>query len=98
MKDFVEKHQGSKDVFLEKVQPIKEQTVNLGNTVNRLYRKYQQGLIPEKILITELQTLQKRADEIKNQLAHIPLPPPDCQDFDQACQNLFYTVFNLFLF
>ncbi len=36
--------------------------------------------------------------ELYHQFGNILIPPEDCKDYDQACQNIFATIHNMFLY
>ena len=98
MKEFVEEHQGSKDEILNGLQEIKRQMILLGNQASDLFGRKQRGLISEETLIAEIRVLEGKANDFYHESGNLPFPPPDCKDFDDACQNLFATVHDLFLY
>jgi len=98
MTDFVDYHQGDKGAFLEDLTPIRQNMVALGNKAAARFSQYQQAKITEEQLISEMQAMASEADRLYDLSGNLPFPPPECKDFDQACQNLFATVHNMFLF
>lgn len=97
MKSFVDEHQSDKGEFLEHLRPIKERMITLGAKATQLFRRYQQEVITENALVSQLQILEKDADALYKESSNLTIPPLDCKDYDQVCQNLFATVHNMFL-
>ena len=36
--------------------------------------------------------------ELYFQAGNIPMPPEDCKDYEQACQDIFATIHNMFVY
>ncbi len=98
MKDFFEENQATKGEFLDRLQPITHEMILFGKEAVGLFRQYQQEQISEAELIRTMQALEQKVRELDRQAGDLPFSPADCKDFDQACQNLFATVDNMFLY
>ena len=49
-------------------------------------------------MISQMQKMEPRVTEVYQLSGNIAFPPEDCKDYDQACQNVFATVDNMFLY
>ncbi|MBC8217238.1 MAG: hypothetical protein H8E73_02125 [Planctomycetes bacterium] len=98
MKDFVDDHRRDKGGFLEELEPIKKGMIALGNKAAQLFSQYQQAQVSEDKLISAMQSMAAEADRLYDLASNLSFPPPECKEYDQACQNLFVAVHNMFLF
>lgn len=97
-KDFLESHYGTKEEVLEAIYPILNEMVKLGKQAIDYFEKYHRGNISEDEFISKMRKMEPRVTELYLQLGNIPIPPEDCKDYDQACQNIFATIDDMFLY
>ena len=45
-----------------------------------------------------MQEMEPRVTELYHRSGNIPMPPEDCKEYDRACQNLFATIHDMFLY
>ncbi len=96
-KNFFENHSGTKEEVLEVTHPILREMVSLARQGINHFEKYNCGDISEDEFILKIKIIEPRITELYHQSSNIPMPPEDCKDYDQACQNIFATVTNMFL-
>jgi len=70
----------------------------LTNQAIEYYKRYCSGTLPEEEFIEMMQEIEPRITELYFQSGNIPMPPEDCKDYDQACQNVFATIHDIFLY
>lgn len=97
-KDFLESHSGTKEEFLERLSPILRDMINLAEIGIETFKAYRAEKISEEELIGRLQDLEPSVSHLYDLSGNIPIPPDDCNDYDQAAQNLFATIHDLFLY
>ncbi len=97
-KDFFESHFGTKEEVLEAIRPILDEMIELANEAINYFEKYRRKEISEDKFILKMQEMEPRVTELYHQSGNIPIPPEDCKEYDQACQNLFATIRDVFLY
>ncbi|HEC76396.1 MAG TPA: hypothetical protein ENI33_03950 [Thermoplasmatales archaeon] len=97
-KDFFESHFGTKEEVLEAIRPILNEMIKLAREAINYFEKYRREEISEDELILKMQEMEPRVTELYLQSGNIPMPPEDCKDYDQACQNIFATIHDMFLY
>jgi predicted HTH domain antitoxin len=98
MESFFETHSGTKNEVLTVLFKLLDEMDSSSKNVISLFNQYIEGDISEKDLIKEMQKLAPKIDQIYNESGNVPLPPPDCKDFYQACQNIFASFQNMALY
>jgi hypothetical protein len=96
--EFVAAHTASKGEFLDALTPELDSMLAIARGAITAFETYAQDEIPEDHFIQTMQSLGARADESYNKSADLPLAPADCREYDNACQALFGTAHNMFLF
>lgn len=97
-KNFFETHSGTKEEVLESIRPILNDMVELAKQAIEYFGEYRRGKIPEEEFITKMQKMEPRVTELYRQSGNIPIPPEDCKGYYQACQNIFATIHDMFLY
>jgi hypothetical protein len=97
-KNFFESHYGTKEEVLEAIRPILNEMVELAKKAIAYFEEYRCGNISEEEFISKMQKREPRVTELYPQSGNIPIPPEDCKDYYQACQNIFATIHNMFLY
>jgi len=97
-KNFFESLSGTKEEVLGAIRPILNEMVESAKLAIEHFEEYRRGNISEDELILRMQKMEPRVTELYLQSGNIPMPPEDCKDYDQACQNIFATVHNMFLY
>ena len=97
-KDSFESHFGTKEEVLEAIRPILDEMIELANEAINYFEKYRRKEISEDKFILKMQEMEPRVTELYHQSGNIPIPPEDCKEYDQACQNLFATIHDMFLY
>ena len=96
-KNFFESHSGTKEEVLEATHPILREMISLAKQGINCFEEYIRGDISENKFILKIKKIEPRITELYHQSSNIPMPPEDCKDYDQACQNIFATITNMFL-
>jgi len=89
---------GTKEEVLAAIDPILKEMVETAEQVIEGFKRYQCGNISEGDFISEIQKTEPRIAELYRQSGNIPKPPKECEDYDQACQNIFATIHDMFLY
>jgi len=97
-RQLLESKSAPKGEYLRVVQPIIREMVQFGQRAKQIFERYQAGKISEPDLISQIQNMEPRVTELYHLSGNIAFPPEDCKDYDQACQNVFATVDNMFLY
>jgi len=97
-KKFLESCQGTKEEVLEAIRPILSEMLKLAEKAINYFEKYQSGSIPKEEFISAMQKMEPKVTELYFQSGNIPLSPEDCKEYDQACQNIFATIHEMFLY
>jgi len=97
-KNFFESHSGTKEEVLEAIRPILNEMVKFAKQGIYYFEEYKCGDISEDEFILKMQKMEPRVTELYLRSGNIPMPPEDCKDYDQACQNIFATIHDMFLY
>jgi len=97
-KNFFERHSGTKEEVLEAIRPILNEMIKLAKQGINYFEEYKCKDISEDEFILKMQKMEPRVTELYLQSGNISMPPEDCKDYDQACQNIFATVHNMYLY
>ena len=97
-KNFFENSSGTKEEVLEAIRPILNEMVILAIQGINYFEEYKRGNISEDEFIIKMQKMKPRVTELYLQSGNIPMPPEDCKDYNQTCQNIFATIDNMFLY
>jgi hypothetical protein len=97
-KGFFESHSGTKEEVLEAIRPILNEMIELAREAINYFEKYRREEISEDEFILKMQEIAPRVTELYLQSGNIPMPPEDYKEYDQACQNIFATIHDMFLY
>jgi hypothetical protein len=98
MESLFETHSGTKNEVLTLLFKLLDEMDSVSQNAINLFKQYMEGDISENAFIKGMQQLAPKIDQIYNESGNVPLPPPDCKDFYQACQNIFATFQNIALY
>ncbi len=96
-KSVIEEYQGTKEDTLKAINSIKQEMLQKVNLGIKLFHGYEDNSISNKVFIRKMEKLEPIVQKLYMKANNIPLPPDDCKDYDQACQNLFAIIDNIFL-
>ena len=97
-KEFFESLSGTKEQVLDAINPILEEMVTLANRAITHFEEYRRGELSESEFISKMQEMEPKVTELCRKSGNIPTPPIECEDYDQACQNIFATISAMFLY
>ena len=97
-KNFFESLSGTKEEVLGAIRPILNEMVEYAKLAIKHFEEYHRENISEDELILRMQKMEPKVTELYLQSGNIPTPPEDCKDYDQACQNIFATIHDMFLY
>lgn len=97
-KRFFESQYGTKEEVLEAILPILEEMLELARQGINYSEDFQTGNISESVFISKMKQMEPRVTELYNQSGNISTPPPECEDYHQACENVFATIHNMFFY
>lgn len=98
MESFFETHSGTKNEVLTGLLKLLDEMESVSQNVINLFKQYMEGEITENVFIKGMQQLTPKIDQIYNESGDVPLPPPDCKDFYQACLDIFAVFENMTLY
>lgn len=97
-KELLESHQGTKEMVIEAIRPVLSGMVKLAKKAISYFKKYQSENISETEFVSVMHKMEPKIAEFYLQSGNVPLPPEDCKNYDQACQNIFATIHDMFLY
>jgi hypothetical protein len=97
-KENYEKYFSAKEKYLETLEPILNEMLNYGRMAIDYFEQYKQGSISESTFISKMRESETEVTELYFKSGNIPFPPIELEDYDQACQNVFAVINNMFLF
>jgi len=97
-KNFLESHSGTKDEVLEAIHFVWNEMVEPAEQAIEYFKEYRCGNTSEEGFISKMQKMEPRVTELYLQSGNMPMPPEDCKDYAEACQNTFATIHNMFLY
>lgn len=97
-KEWHEKESATKGELLEKIDSVLPEMEKLGKRATKLFKRYKSGEIERKEFLNFMKQQRPKVSELFDKAGDFPFPPTECDDFDQACRNLFATVDNMFLY
>lgn len=95
---FFRSHFGTKEEVLETNRPILNEMVKVARQGINYFEKYKRGDLLEAEFILKMQKMEPRVTELFLGLDNIPMPPEDCKDYYQACQNIFAIIHDMFIY
>lgn len=98
MGSILETHSGTKNEVLTVLFKLLDEMDIVSKNAINLFKQYMEGDISESVFIKGMHQLAPKIDQIYNESGNVSLPPPDCKDFYQACQNIFATFHNMALY
>lgn len=96
-KEIFENYSGTKEDVLETNDYILKEMTKLAEDAINFYNLYQRGNLSESELILAIQKMEPKVSALYHKSANIAFSPEDCKDYDQACQNVFATIHDIFL-
>jgi len=97
-RDFLESMSGNKEQVLDATRPLLKKMTDIAKIAIGYFNEYNCGRLSEKEFIKKMQEMEPKENKLYLKSGNIPLPPEDCKDYDQACQNIFATIDNMFLY
>lgn len=97
-KKFFESISGTKEEVLEAIDSIKNEMIGLAQEAINYFKGYKCGSISEDEFIKKMQEKESRVNDLIIKSGNIPMPPEDCKDYDQACQKIFGTIHDMFIY
>lgn len=97
-RDFLEGHSGTKEEVLGAINPILNEMVEVAKQAINNFEEYRRGNIGQQKFILGMQEMDPRVTRLCDQSVRIPIPPEDCRDYYQACQQMFVVISNMFLY
>jgi hypothetical protein len=91
-------HFGTKEEVLETISPILNEMKKLAGQGINYFEKYNGGALSEDDFILKMQKMEPRVTELYLKSGNIPMPPEDCKDYYQACQNIFTIIHDMFIY
>lgn len=89
----------TKEEVLETNKRILNEIVELAYKAIEYFEEYRNEKIPEEEFISKMQKMEPRVNELYRQSGNIPMSSTkDCEDYDQACQYIFATIHDMFLY
>ena len=98
MESLLEAYSGTKNEVLTALFKLLNEMDIVSQKAINLFKRYMEGNISENAYIKRMQQLAPEIDRIYDESGDVPLPPPDCKDFYQACQNIFAEFQNMALY
>jgi hypothetical protein len=98
MDSLLEAHSGTKNEVLTVLFKLLDQMIPISDNVIKFFGEYSRDYISENNFIQQMQQLEPKIDRIYRESGHVPLPPHECKDFYQACQNVFADFHNMSLY
>ena len=98
-KNIFEGFYGTKEEVLETNKRILNEMVELAKKAIEYFEEYRKDKIPEEEFILKMREMEPRVNELYHQSVNIPMSSTkDCEDYDQACQYIFGTIQDMFLY
>lgn len=97
MKELLTTASGDKGAITAHVEKYLKQAFDLLSVVRKEFGRYTAGTIDEAQFLSFMTTHLETADRIYDEGANAPIPPADCQDYEQRCQNILAQFHNLWL-
>ena len=88
----------AKEKYLETNNSILNEMRYYAETAIDYFEKYKQGNISESTFISKMQELEPNEHELYLKSGYTICPVKEWEDYDQACQNVFAIVDNMFLY
>ena len=97
-KEFFESHYGTKEQMVEINRSLLKEMGGFAQKAIECFQSYKSGRVSEERLISEMQEMEPKINELYEKSGNIPFSPPDCADYDEACQNIYSTIHDMFLY
>lgn len=97
-KDAIESHQGTKDEVLDGIRSVRDELTYYAEQAIAWFTEFKSGRLSEDELIRQLQGVEKSVNDAYTRSGNLPMPPEDCADFDEACQVLFGSCQDMFVY
>jgi len=97
-RSFYRQSVGIKEQVVEALQGILDPMVKFARRAATLFDQYQDGALRDESYVSAMQGMQPMVRELYLRSGDMPSPPQDCVDYDQACEELFAIIDNMFLY
>lgn len=97
-KELFERYKGTKEEVVELNQIILNEIIKLAERAIWHFQEYSKDKLTENVLIKVMQEMEPRVNNLYFKSHDIPQAPEDCEDYAQACQLLFGTIHDFFLY
>lgn len=96
-KSLFSEYHGRKEDTLKAINSIKHEMIQKAELAIELFHQYEGGTVSNKKFVARMEALEPTVLDLYLKADEIPLPPDDCKDYEQACQNLFAFIHNIFI-
>lgn len=97
-KGFVENHLGSKEEVIEFAELLIGEMLPYATLAVEQYKKYQSKSIGKEAFIRYIKSLRHKVNQLYLKAGNMPIPPSECKDFSEECQNIYATIDNMYLY
>ncbi|PWW06105.1 hypothetical protein DFQ01_1034 [Paenibacillus cellulosilyticus] len=97
-KGFVESHLGSKEEVIELAELLIGEMLPYATLAVEQYKKYQSKSIEKEEFIRCIKSLRPKVSQLYLKAGNMPIPPSECKDFSEECQNIYATIDNMYLY
>ncbi|NPV62661.1 MAG: hypothetical protein HPY61_08540 [Methanotrichaceae archaeon] len=87
-----------KECLLRAIDPILSDMVDLAKFCIENFNKYMNGVTSEDDFLLVMHEAEPKIRNLYSEACNIPLPPVDCSDYYQLCQNTFADIDNMALY
>jgi hypothetical protein len=96
-RDFFDKHYATKEQILALNRSLVNSMVKLSEKAIEYFKVYKNGDMSEDDFLSKMREMEPEADDLYDKAGNINFAPPDCTDYDDACQAIYATVNDMFM-
>lgn len=97
-KSFFENHFGLKEEVIESCESLISEMLPYAHKAIEQFEKFHSGSIGQGEFVKHILSLKPEVNRLYLKAGDIPIPPSECKDFSEECQNIYATIDNMYLY
>lgn len=97
-KGLFDNHFGSKEEVIDKCEALLSEMLPFARDAIEQYKKYQSKSSTMEEFVSYMKLYRPKVNQLYLQAGDMPIPPTECKDYSQECQNIYATIDNMFIY
>lgn len=97
-KGFFDNHFGPKEEVIDECEALLREMLPFSHIAIEQYKKYQSKNSTMEEFINCMKLYRPKVNQLYLQAGDMPIPPTECKDYSEECQNIYATIDNMYLY